>query len=129
MILPNCYITIGSTGAYAHWLTDSAAKHLYDGVALVLKRYAGSPQSREKLSAVYETVFHMPVYNLFSEGTFEWITTEYHGPHEDRAKYLAACMLLNEPIESEPPSDGGGRTVDRPIPSPVQPSPSNVVRP
>lgn len=115
----NQYITVGTAEAALHVLDDTTASYLNAGFSLAMKY-------NRPLSAVYASIFGEGTRNAFkcTPDMLEYLATQYTGLHEQRVHYLAAAVLLGEPIE--PPSssdvDGGQPSVLPSDPPPMPPS-------
>jgi hypothetical protein len=111
----NQYITVSTTEAAVHVLDDVTASHLDSGFSLAMK------YSRP-LSAVYASIFGEGTRNAFkcTPEMLDYLATQYTGLHGQRVNYLAAALLLGEPIEPPTDSDVDG---GQPAVLPSDPSP------
>jgi hypothetical protein len=123
MMLPNLYLTAGPDTATVQLLSDSARDALYQGVRIAIKR-----ASEVSVHRVYRDVFkHEAVHVWACDPTsLEWVAEHYEGPNAERAKYLAACLLLGEPINPDSTEPDGGMSVESPPRAPIAPTPAGV---
>jgi hypothetical protein len=56
------------------------------------------------------------------------LAEEYEGPHQDRVRFLAACIVLGRPFNADAGSEGGQR-VPAPKPRPRTPGPAGKAEP
>lgn len=114
---------------YAFLLSDAQVTYLEDGIRIARDR-ARDPQQAlrdvyRQLFKVEGTIYAFPCWRL---PMLEWITEHYEGPHKERTRGLAACIITGTPYGPDDTGKGpkGGTPVTKPEPPKTPSGPSGA---